>query len=44
MENNLLCDKEIITARYSNAQYLNLLDSSYEAIKNKKEIEHLLLD
>ncbi len=43
-ENNPLCDKEIIATRYSNAQYLDLLNGSYEAIKNKKEIEHLLLD
>lgn len=43
-KNNLLCDKEIISSRYSNAEYSELLESSYETVKSKKDIEHLLLD
>lgn len=43
VESSSLCDKEIIASSYSNREYSDLLESSYEIIKNKKEIRHLLI-
>ena len=42
---NGLCDKEIITSQFkSTNDYKKFVESSFEIIKNKKDLEDLLLD
>jgi len=43
--NNSLCEKDIILKRYNNIkEFEKFVESSFEIIKNKKELEEMLLD